>query len=315
MSIAQQVRGAVVLMRLSNLPTVWTNLLVGITIGLIAAKQAGETVRLPAASLGRLWVVLDEGFMLLVGVSMIYAGGMVMNDVVDVAIDRAERPSRPLPAGTISKRAAIIWMALLLVLGLASLTVYNQPAVPMFGLMLIAAVTGYNLLHKRFASAVWLMGLCRALVIMTAGALLASPWRIWLTYVGPTALAVMVYTVLLTVVARSETRKRLDGRRWLSLAIPVVVALTAGGYAIAGSQTHVPAALLAGSTAALCLAYAAWLVLRAAPAPMAAVLAWLAGFCIIDALYLAVLGEPAMAAAAMLCFAITLIAHRLLPGT
>jgi geranylgeranylglycerol-phosphate geranylgeranyltransferase len=48
----------------------------------------------------------------------ISAGGNVINDFFDVDIDRINKPSRPLPQGDITLRAALIWSFLLFLAGL-----------------------------------------------------------------------------------------------------------------------------------------------------------------------------------------------------
>ena len=67
--------------RVSNLPTVWTNVLAGMVL------PAGGCARTAACSL------------LLVAVSLLYVGGMYLNDAFDAEIDAGERPERPIPSG------------------------------------------------------------------------------------------------------------------------------------------------------------------------------------------------------------------------
>jgi 4-hydroxybenzoate polyprenyltransferase len=74
------------LMRLPNLATAAADSMAGYLV--VSGLQAVQWP--PAACL--LAVLASLGF---------YAAGMVLNDVYDVAIDRAERPERPLPSGAI----------------------------------------------------------------------------------------------------------------------------------------------------------------------------------------------------------------------
>lgn len=53
------------------------------------------------------------------GAVSLFAAGNIDNDVADVAIDRINRPERPLPAGRISVRTAVLCAWLLAVAGLA----------------------------------------------------------------------------------------------------------------------------------------------------------------------------------------------------
>src|SRR5580704_4567103 len=72
--------------RISNLPTVWTNVLAG------AVLSGGE------------WRSWRLGVVLL-AMSLFYVGGMYLNDYFDRAIDARERPERPIPAGAVSAGA------------------------------------------------------------------------------------------------------------------------------------------------------------------------------------------------------------------
>ena len=47
----------------------------------------------------------------------IFAGGNVINDVCDVEVDRINAPTRPLPSGEVSTRAAVAWTGLLFGIG------------------------------------------------------------------------------------------------------------------------------------------------------------------------------------------------------
>ena len=72
--------------RVSNLPTVWTNVLAGTVLA------------------GGDWRSGRIGFVL-IAMSLFYIGGMYLNDYFDRAVDARERPTRPIPAGDISAAA------------------------------------------------------------------------------------------------------------------------------------------------------------------------------------------------------------------
>jgi 4-hydroxybenzoate polyprenyltransferase len=64
----------------------------------------------------------------------------------------------------------------------------------------VGCILGYNLLHKKYAHSVWLMGACRSALYLTAAASLAMPAQpIWLC-----ALLLGVYISGLTYLARQE---------------------------------------------------------------------------------------------------------------
>jgi len=82
MNYAPQLRTLLVLGRVSNLPTVWSNCLAGWWLG-----GGGNYWKLP---------------FLLLGVSLLYTGGMFLNDAFDEDFDRQRRTERPIPSGKIS---------------------------------------------------------------------------------------------------------------------------------------------------------------------------------------------------------------------
>ena len=83
MSVAPALSVALRLGRISNLPTVWTNTLVGVTL----AGGASFDARVP---------------LLMVALSLFYIGGMFLNDAFDREFDARTRPDRPIPAGQVT---------------------------------------------------------------------------------------------------------------------------------------------------------------------------------------------------------------------
>jgi len=97
------VRDYLVLVRLPNLFTLPSNILVGIAaISSLAFTFASFTQ-----------------FLLLVTISvLLYCVGIVLNDLYDFDIDKKERPNRPLPSGKISRRSAIVLVVIFSTLAL-----------------------------------------------------------------------------------------------------------------------------------------------------------------------------------------------------
>ena len=87
-TVVKFLRAILILGRVSNLPTVWSNVVVGWLIG-------GGLFGWPI-----LWIV--------VGVSLLYWGGMTLNDAFDAKWDRENAPERPIPSGAISRPATWI---------------------------------------------------------------------------------------------------------------------------------------------------------------------------------------------------------------
>ena len=97
------VRDYLVLVRLPNLFTLPSNILVGIAAISSLAFTLTSFVQ----------------FLLLVTISiLLYCVGIVLNDLYDFDIDKKERPNRPLPSGKISRRSAIVLVAIFSTLAL-----------------------------------------------------------------------------------------------------------------------------------------------------------------------------------------------------
>ena len=158
----------------------------------------------------------------------LYAGGMVQNDVVDLQIDQTERPHRPLPSKRISFELAQVVSIGLLLFGfvlacVASLSMRDgTPAV--IGVMLIAAICGYNCYSKGTWLGPLFMGGCRALN-WSLGMVIAgsASFPLWMIPCG-----MGVYVMGITLFARDEAGA---GRRPQLLAGALVMSI---GLLVAG---------------------------------------------------------------------------------
>jgi len=137
--------------RVSNLPTVWTN--VAAAAVLAAAPVGGAAVVAVALAC-----------------SLFYVGGMFLNDAFDREFDARARPERPIPAGLVRAREVLAYgFGLLgggiLLAGLVARLVLGG-AVPglVAGTALATAILVYDAWHKANPAAPVLMGLCRVLV-------------------------------------------------------------------------------------------------------------------------------------------------------
>jgi 4-hydroxybenzoate polyprenyltransferase len=239
-----RMRGLLELARISNMPTVLTNVLVGCAIGGAAELRVAPIFGLVAVAIG-----------------MMYVGGMALNDAVDAPVDREERPGRPVPSGRVSRRSAFVIGFGSLALGLAALAPLGVAALG-WGAVLVAAIIAYDFAHKRLGAAAALMGLCRGLVYVVAAAAV-NPDLDWLI-VGPIAAAMTAYVTVVTRLARGEAqpaRAETTLLLWL-LRVPLLLPVL-----IIGPFEPVPA-VVAG------FVMVAWIVaagrhLRATPPPVA----------------------------------------------
>lgn len=290
-----KLRTALLLGRVSNLPTVWTNAATGWTLA------------------GGWWL---DGRLLpvLLATSLMYLGGMYLNDAFDARIDAAERPGRPIPSGVVSLREVALAGSALLAAGLLVLAVVGLRAVPApdfrplaAGVALVATILYYDWRHKRDPLSPFWMGLCRVLVYVVAA---AAAVRIVPGAVAAAALVLLSYLVGLTFVAKQETLSRIASLWPLAfLAVPLLF-----GAARAGSS---PPAWLALGVFAGWLVWALSLLHRRRPGDIPrAVAALIAGISLLDAVFLALAGAGWPLLGLVLgAFLLTRAWQRHVPGT
>ena len=115
---------------------------------------------------------------LVVASMAIYAAGIALNDLLDLPLDRVERPNRPLPSGELTSKFAGRLILVAFGIGLAASAVAGPRAASVAAL-LIGCVVGYDALLRRTAVGPWTMGLCRAanvLLGMSIHPALGGPW-------------------------------------------------------------------------------------------------------------------------------------------
>jgi hypothetical protein len=280
--------------RVSNLPTVWTNVLAGLAL-------SGAAFSLP------LFLALVLAF------SLFYIAGMYLNDAFDREIDARERPERPIPSGGVSARTVFTAGFLLLAAGWILLVLIGCVPedgtlwrLPLVGALLAGAIVLYDYRHKGNPLSPLLMGVCRMLVYIGA-ALAAATWLSPELIVA--ALVALSYLIGLTYAAKQEGLNRLENLWPLAfLAMPVGYALWVAGSGLAG----IAAAAAFIVWLVYSLSYLVWRDRRNVPH---AVLSLLAGICLLDALFIVAAGHAPLASVAGLGFLLTLALQRHVPGT
>jgi hypothetical protein len=286
-------RDLLLLGRVSNLPTVWTNTLAGATL-------AGA--ELDARGLA----------LLALAFSLLYTGGMYLNDAFDRESDTRERPERPIPSGRIGSGAVFAIGFGLLAAGILAVAVAAAGpggggwAAVWSSVLLAAVITAYDAWHKANPLSPVVMGLCRVLVYVTAA--LAVAGRIGAPVWGGAA-ALLSYLIGLTYVAKQENLTELRHVWPLAfLAAPFLYAWPALLTPAAGTVPYL--GFLAW------VAYAVTGLVRAGHRDIRrAVVSLIAGISLLDALLIASVGEPWRAAWAVAGFALTLLFQRWVPGT
>jgi 4-hydroxybenzoate polyprenyltransferase len=216
MATRSRPRAYLLLSRISNLPTVWTNVLAAHVI----ANAAFDAM--PIA---------------LLSMSVFYTGGMFLNDAFDAPFDAQVRPDRPIPNGDVSRREVFAIGFALLLAGevLLAFVTYPVPAM-LWGAALAVAIVFYDYRHKgQWYGPVmmvydyrhkgqWygpvMMGACRALIYCAAaaGAIGMVPAAAVIA-----ALVMWLYIVALTIVARTSGKGYLVP--WLLAGICIIDAI------------------------------------------------------------------------------------------
>ena len=152
-----------------------------------------------------------------------YAAGLLDNDLADLAEDRAERPSRPLPSGAASPQAVRSVAGLLTVLGFFLAGKLGGTA-----LIVAAGVVGaiglYNHVTKRLPVIGALnMGVCRGLSVLLGAAAAPHGDLLWRLLAAGRLLPLLIACGLVTVfiaavthLARFETKAQSPpAAKWL----------------------------------------------------------------------------------------------------
>jgi 4-hydroxybenzoate polyprenyltransferase len=228
-------QGFLELMRLPNIFTAMADAIMGFLFVKADANLAD-------------WSVLG---LLLAASSLLYIGGVVLNDVVDRELDAVERPNRPLPSGRVTLRAASIFSGILLLGGIAfgwsaSLAVGMLRPGLVASLLLICILI-YNGWLKTTLLGPLTMGSCRMLNVLlgmsVGGANAAENWLV--------AGGIGLYIAGVTWFARTEAQRSNRGKlvaaaavmllgialiawvpRWSDRAQPFVINQPSGWYLI-----------------------------------------------------------------------------------
>jgi UbiA prenyltransferase family protein len=279
--------------RVSNLPTVWSNVLAALALsgGLSAEPRV---------------LALAAAF------SVFYVGGMFLNDAFDRHIDAAQRPTRPIPSGQVSATSVFVigFGALLLGTLLTALVARSAGAsvarATTSSVVLAGCIVFYDVYHKDNPLSPLVMGACRVMIYVAVAyavrdqlspAVLLGAAALWCHLIG------------LTYAAKQEALNRLT-RLWPLgfLALPALY-----GVYLATTEPWVWPflALLVG-----------WVIyalrfLRQGPqrAVPQAVIRLIAAISLLDAVLIASTGAFVGAAVAVACCALTRLFQRVIPGT
>lgn len=286
-------RTALRLGRVSNLPTVITNVLAGC---MLSSKEFSLAVY------GGLCAAM----------TLAYVGGMYLNDAFDRDFDARVRPERPIPSGAVSaKRVFTLGFGML---GLAALGVLlitlrgaggNALAAGSSMLALVGAIVFYDLYHKQNPFSPVVMGLCRVLVYLTAG-LCVAMWPPSIPLVWG-AVALLGYLIGLSYAAKQENFGEVRNMWPLAcLALPCV--------SVIWVRDPMSGVLLAVFTAWTLYALS-FLVRKQGRNIPRAIGYFIAGISLLDGALIALVGAPMLGALCVLGCGLTIALQRIVPGT
>ncbi|WP_318312517.1 UbiA-like protein EboC [Flagellimonas crocea] len=196
------------LCRPANLPTAAADIIAGVSVaGLFGGLNAFE---MP--------LVGSFTFLLLVLASVfLYAGGVVLNDVFDIEIDKVERPERPIPSGRVTLQKARLFGYVLLLIGTGFAFLVNTDC-GVISILLALAILSYDKFAKHHAFFGPLnMGICRGLNLFM-GMSLMNVGSYW-----PYVFIPVIFIFAVTMISRGEVHGKNKGNILLAGLLYLVV--------------------------------------------------------------------------------------------
>ena len=130
----------------------------------------------------------------------LYGGGVVFNDVFDAALDKIERPERPIPSGLISVYEASLLGTVLLIIGITSAWQVSLPSGIVACTITVAALV-YDKWGKHHSFLGPLnMGLCRGLNLLLGLSILPPIISVY----GYVCIIPVIYIAAITMISRGE---------------------------------------------------------------------------------------------------------------
>jgi 4-hydroxybenzoate polyprenyltransferase len=191
-------------MRPANLVTSVADVLAGITLAGLGLAGGRPGNWLAGGGSGDWPAVV----LLCVSTIGLYGGGVVFNDVFDAALDKAERPERPIPSGLVTTRQGVILGLLLLAVGILSAGWVNPLSLSL-SIILAAAALIYDKWGKHHPFLGPLnMGICRGLNLLLGMSILQSLGE----YSMLVAIVPVIYIATITMISRGEVH---GGKKYL----------------------------------------------------------------------------------------------------
>lgn len=220
--------------RVSNLPSIWSNILAA---ALVAQATLHEGFKAPIEPTPQELALSSEILWLgtVFSLSLMYLGGMFLNDAFDADWDKQHGIARPIATGRAELRSVWHHGFIMLSVGMMSIAylAYAHANEQMASALsswlsagaLVSCILLYNYSHKRFVLAPVLMGACRMLVYLIA-ALMLSNLTLPLLFA---ALGLCLFICGVTYYAKQEHSNEISRYSLLSLLFsPILLTLPAG---------------------------------------------------------------------------------------
>jgi 4-hydroxybenzoate polyprenyltransferase len=187
------------LCRVSNLPTVWTNVLAALVL-------SGTDFH------GKHYLTL------LLSLSLFYSAGMCLNDICDAVPDKTKKSFRPIPSGRVSLRKASLFTFILFAVGLGLLVLMPSAWSTGAGVVLLVLIVAYDILHKAHAWTVVLMAGCRFMIYVVVSTAITGSLVPVVMLAG---FLQFLYIIVVSLIARYENRMP------VSFSFPVIPVMLA----------------------------------------------------------------------------------------
>jgi len=172
--------------RVSNLPTVWSNCVAGWYLG------GGQNVF-------SLLLICVSG-------TLLYVGGMYLNDACDAQYDSIHRPNRPIPSGMVSRLTVWLLGILWMVLGTAIAFSMEKNTV-VVAVLLVISILLYDFIHKKVTWSPVVMAFNRFFLYLLA-ATVAVKGITFFAILGAAGLA--IYITGVSYLARMESSNKIS---------------------------------------------------------------------------------------------------------
>ena len=214
------------LCRISNLPTVWTNVLAAVVLSDTPFSWSN-------------YLILSASL------SLFYSGGMCLNDLCDMEVDRVHKPFRPIPSGRLSIKEATLFAVIIFGLALSLLFFVPYPKASYPGFFLLLVIVIYDRIHKKHPLTVVLIALCRLMVFIISSIAVSGTVGGGAFIAGS---AQFVYILVLSLASRYENSIR---RKFSFPFMPTMLACISLLDGVVMALLASPAWLIAGLSGAV----------------------------------------------------------------